>query len=65
MEQLAVWAGRLEGFVRVGTLWSERDAEEWYRKFGCFAFGSTIRRRAELRLSGTKMALIYKLGGKL
>ena len=37
-----------------------REAE-----FDCLAFGSTIRRRAELRLSGTKMALIYKLGGKL
>ena len=30
MEQLAVWAERLEGFVRIGTLWFERDAEEWF-----------------------------------
>ena len=46
MEQLAVWAEHLEGFVRVGTLWSERDAEEWYRKFDRFAFGSTNDNRA-------------------
>lgn len=30
MEQLAVWAERLEGFVRVGTLWFERGGEEWF-----------------------------------
>ena len=30
MEQLAVWAERLEGFVRIGALWFERDAEEWF-----------------------------------
>ncbi|MBR3226797.1 MAG: HipA N-terminal domain-containing protein [Atopobiaceae bacterium] len=30
MEQLAVWAERLEGFVRIGALWFERDTEEWF-----------------------------------
>ena len=36
MEQLAVWAEHLEGFVRVGTLWSERDAEEWFEYDGSY-----------------------------
>lgn len=30
MERLAVWAERFEGFVRVGTLWFDRGAGEWF-----------------------------------
>ncbi len=30
MERLAVWAERLEGFVRVGSLRFEHDAGEWF-----------------------------------
>ncbi|MBO7673577.1 MAG: HipA domain-containing protein [Atopobiaceae bacterium] len=36
MEQLAVWAERLEGFVRVGALWLERNAEEWFEYDGSY-----------------------------
>ena len=36
MEQLAVWAERLEGFVRVGTLWFERGGEEWFEYDGSY-----------------------------
>lgn len=36
MEQLAVWAERLEGFVRVGTLWFDRAGEEWFEYDGTY-----------------------------
>ena len=36
MEKLAVWAERLEGFVRVGTLWFERGGEEWLEYDGSY-----------------------------
>lgn len=64
MEQLAVWAERLEGFVRVGTLWFERGGEEWFEYDGPYLQrGDATPIYPSLSLGGGRIDHAYSQGG--